>query len=301
MTEDRVPEPCTPPLRHPVGNDTPAVGRTATTIPAGPALQDADSGTLAGLEDAPARRRSHLADGAMPERGLPGATGIAGPRPQDPGNRTQGRKTGRRAVGRTGRTLCDGRPRPACRRRRATALEPGTPVSPYRRPHQRGTAGPPHSGRSGVPYGVDRGHDCLDGMAHTNDPAVIRRLLTTPGRWAIVGLSGNTARTAYRIARYLQDLGMEIVPVHPKAETVHGAPGYPTLVDVPGQIDVVDVFVRSELAGAVVDQAIAVGAKAVWLQLGVMDEAAAERAKQAGLDVVMDTCPAIEAPRLGIR
>lgn len=138
-------------------------------------------------------------------------------------------------------------------------------------------------------------------MAHTNDPAVIRRLLTTPGRWAIVGLSGNTARTAYRIARYLQDLGMEIVPVHPKAETVHGAPGYPTLVDVPGQIDVVDVFVRSELAGAVVDQAIAVGAKAVWLQLGVMDEAAAERAKQAGLDVVMDTCPAIEAPRLGIR
>lgn len=137
-------------------------------------------------------------------------------------------------------------------------------------------------------------------MAHTNDPAVIRRLLTTPGRWAVVGLSTNTARVAYGIARYLQNLGMEIVPVHPKAETVHGVPGHRTLADVPGEIDVVDVFVRSELAGAVVDQAIAVGAKAVWLQLGVIDEAAAERAKQAGLDVVMDTCPAIELPRLGI-
>jgi len=138
-------------------------------------------------------------------------------------------------------------------------------------------------------------------MAHLNDPALVRRLLTTPGRWAVVGLSENPARTAYSIARYLQDdLGMEIVPVHPKAEEVHGATGYATLADVPGRIDVVDVFVRSELAGAVVDQAIEVGAGAVWLQLGVIDEAAAARAAAAGLDVVMDTCPAIEAPRLGI-
>jgi hypothetical protein len=138
-------------------------------------------------------------------------------------------------------------------------------------------------------------------MAHLNDPAVVRRLLTTPGRWAVVGLSRNTARTAHSIARYLQDdLGMEIVPVHPKAEDVHGARGYATLADVPGRIDVVDVFVRSELAGDVVDQAIAVGAGAVWLQLGVVDEAAAERARAAGLAVVMDTCPAMEAPALGI-
>ena len=138
-------------------------------------------------------------------------------------------------------------------------------------------------------------------MAHLNDPALVRRLLTTPGRWAVVGLSENPARTAYSIARYLQDdLGMEIVPVHPKAEEVHGATGYATLADVPGRIDVVDVFVRSELAGAVVDQAIAVGAGAVWLQLGVVDEAAAERARAAGLAVVMDTCPAMEAPALGI-
>ena len=135
-------------------------------------------------------------------------------------------------------------------------------------------------------------------MTHTNDPAVIRRLLTEPGRWAVVGLADNPARTAYGIASYLQGLGMEIVPVHPRAEEVHGATGYPTLADVPGPVDVVDVFVRSELAGDVVDQAIAIGAKAVWLQLGVIDEAAAERAARAGLDVVMDTCPAIELPRL---
>lgn len=137
-------------------------------------------------------------------------------------------------------------------------------------------------------------------MAFTNDPVVIRRLLTVPSRWAVVGLSNNPQRVAFRIAQYVQELGMEIVAVHPKAETVHGAPGYSTLAEVPHPIDVVDVFVRSELAGDVVDQAIAVGAKAVWLQLGVVDEDAAERAQEAGLDVVMDTCPAIEAPRLGI-
>ena len=137
-------------------------------------------------------------------------------------------------------------------------------------------------------------------MTHVNDPDVVRRLLTTPARWAVVGLSQNSARTAYGIAAYLQDLGMEIVPVHPKAETVHGARGYATLAEIPGGVDVVDVFVRSELAGPVVDQAVAAGARAVWLQLGVVDEDAARRAAEAGLDVVMDTCPAIEAPRLGI-
>lgn len=135
-------------------------------------------------------------------------------------------------------------------------------------------------------------------MAHVNDPAVIRRLLDEPGRWAIVGLSTNTDRTAYGVARFVQrELGKEIVPVHPKAEAVHGAEGYATLADVPGDIDVVDVFVRSALAGAVVDQAIDAGARAVWLQLGVVDEEAAARAAAAGLDIVMDTCPVIEARR----
>lgn len=138
-------------------------------------------------------------------------------------------------------------------------------------------------------------------MTHRNDPEVVRRLLSTPGRWVVVGLGDNPSRTAYGIARYLRDrLGHRIVPVHPSAATVHGEPGHPTLADVPGRVDVVDVFVRSELAGRVVDDAIAAGAAAVWLQLGVVDEAAAARAAAAGLDVVMDTCPAIEAPRLGL-
>ncbi|UER53738.1 CoA-binding protein [Kineosporiaceae bacterium SCSIO 59966] len=138
-------------------------------------------------------------------------------------------------------------------------------------------------------------------MAHVNDPDVVRRLLTDTRRWAVVGLSSNRRRTAYSIAGYLRDaLDKEIVPVHPKAEEVLGATGYASLRDVPGAIDVVDVFVRSDLAGAVVDDAIAVGATAVWLQLGVVDEDAAARAAAAGLDVVMDTCPAIEGPRLGL-
>lgn len=137
-------------------------------------------------------------------------------------------------------------------------------------------------------------------MSHSNDRDVIKRLLSEKGRWAVVGLSANSERTAYGIAEYVRDLGHEIVPVHPKAETVHGQQGYPDLASVPGEIDVVDVFVNSQLAGAVVDDAIAKGAKAVWLQKGVIDEAAAQRAKDAGLDVVMNTCPAIEAPILGL-
>ena len=137
-------------------------------------------------------------------------------------------------------------------------------------------------------------------MTHVNDTATIRRLLTTPGRWAVVGLSTNTDRAAYGVARFVQRLGHEIVPVHPSSPTVHGETGYATLADVPRPVDVVDVFVNSALAGAVVDEAIASGARAVWLQLGVIDEAAAARAEAAGLDVVMNACPAIEGPRLGI-
>ena len=139
-----------------------------------------------------------------------------------------------------------------------------------------------------------------EGMAHVNDAKTVARLLTTRGRWAVVGLSAKKWRTAYSISQLLQKRGMEIIPIHPAAEDVHGAKGYARLADAPGTIDVVDVFVRSELAGDIVDQAIAVGAKAVWLQLGVIDEAAAERAVAAGLDVVMDTCPAMEVSRLGL-
>src|SRR5699024_7858881 len=91
-----------------------------------------------------------------------------------------------------------------------------------------------------------RGVGMVAGMAHRNDPAVIEGLLSTPARWAIVGLSNNPSRTAYDISEFIQELGMEIVPVHPRAETVHGVKGYATLRDVPGDIDVVDVFVNSD-------------------------------------------------------
>ncbi|MDM8085362.1 CoA-binding protein [Cellulomonas cellasea] len=138
-------------------------------------------------------------------------------------------------------------------------------------------------------------------MSHVNDPEVIRRLLSTPARWAVVGLSANRARAAWGVAAYLRDtLGHEVVPVHPRAEAVAGVPGHPDLASAPQPIDVVDVFVNSRRAGPVVDAAIAVGAGAVWLQLGVIDEDAAARARDAGLDVVMDTCPAIEGPRFGL-
>ncbi|MGN8245595.1 CoA-binding protein [Cellulomonas soli] len=137
-------------------------------------------------------------------------------------------------------------------------------------------------------------------MTSRNDPDVIARLLGTPGRWAVVGLSTSTTRAAYGVAGFLQRSGHTIVPVHPSASTVHGQTGYRRLADVPGPIDVVDVFVSSWRAGAVVDEAIAVGARAVWLQIGVIDEAAATRAREAGLDVVMDACPSIEAMRSGL-
>lgn len=133
----------------------------------------------------------------------------------------------------------------------------------------------------------------------TDDDATIRRVLESTETWAVVGLSSNTARAAYGVARVLQQHGKRIVPVHPSAETVHGERGYATLADIPFPVDVVDVFVRSELAGDVADQAVAVGAKAVWFQLDVIDEDAARRVRDAGLDMVMDRCPAIELPRLG--
>jgi uncharacterized protein len=112
--------------------------------------------------------------------------------------------------------------------------------------------------------------------------------------WAVVGLTANPRRPAYGVARFLQQHGKRIVPVNPKAEEVHGEPGYASLADVPFPVDVVDVFRRSSDAGVHVDEAVAAGAKAVWLQLDVIDEAAADRAAAAGLDVVMDHCPAIE-------
>ena len=112
--------------------------------------------------------------------------------------------------------------------------------------------------------------------------------------WAVVGLSGNPHRTAYEIAELLQRRGKKIVPIHPAAPVVLGEQGYASLADVPFEIDVVDVFRRSEHAGQFADEAVAVGAKGVWLQLGVIDEEAFKRVTEAGTPMVMDTCPAIE-------
>jgi len=112
--------------------------------------------------------------------------------------------------------------------------------------------------------------------------------------WAVVGLSNNPDRAAFGVAKLLIEKGHTVIPVHPKAETVHGQKGYAKLSDIPAPIDVVDIFVNSDLAGAVVNEAIEVGAKGVWLQLDVIDTGAVTRAKDAGLLAVMNHCPAIE-------
>lgn len=126
------------------------------------------------------------------------------------------------------------------------------------------------------------------------DPDNVRFMLDDCDTWAIVGLSTDTSRTAYSIAALLQERGKRIVPIHPAAPEVLGEQGYASLADVPFPIDVVDVFRRSEASGEFADQAVAVGARAVWFQLGVVDEAAFERTTAAGVPMVMDTCPAIE-------
>lgn len=112
--------------------------------------------------------------------------------------------------------------------------------------------------------------------------------------WAVVGLSNNAERAAYKVAKVLISKGHTVIPVHPKAETVHGQKGYSSLSEISTSVDVVDVFVNSQLAGEVVDQAIAIGAKGVWLQLDVIDDSAIFRAKSSGLLTVMNRCPAIE-------
>ena len=130
------------------------------------------------------------------------------------------------------------------------------------------------------------------------DPDAVRFMLDDCTTWAVVGLSGDPNRTAYSIAALLQSRGKRIVPIHPAAAdgglTVLGEQAYASLADVPFPIDVVDVFRRSEAAGEFADQAVEVGAKAVWFQLGVIDADAFDRTVAAGIPMVMDTCPAIE-------
>lgn len=112
--------------------------------------------------------------------------------------------------------------------------------------------------------------------------------------WAVVGLSNNSERAAFKVAKVLIEKGHTVIPIHPKAETVHGQKGYASLSEVKSSIDVVDIFVNSSLVGPIVDEAILIGAKGVWLQLDVIDDSAILRAKTAGLYTVMNRCPAIE-------
>lgn len=123
-----------------------------------------------------------------------------------------------------------------------------------------------------------------------NSAETIGRILDECKTIAVVGLSSNPLRPSYGVSQYMQRRGYRIIPVNPNEQEVLGEKSYAKLADVPGQIDLVDIFRRSEEAGAVVDEAITIGAKAVWLQEGVIDPAAARRAEVAGLLVVMDRC-----------
>ena len=130
----------------------------------------------------------------------------------------------------------------------------------------------------------------------------IRTLLENARTIALVGASDRPSRPSYGVMAYLQNHGYRVIPVNPQitGEHVHGEFVFRELAQIGEPIDIVDIFRNSNAAGDAVDEAIAVGAKAVWMQLGVINEAAAERAEAAGLQVVMNACPAIEIPRLGI-
>ena len=131
----------------------------------------------------------------------------------------------------------------------------------------------------------------------------IAELLKDARTIAVVGASDRPDRASYGVMQFLQDQGYRVFPVNPRitGEHVHGEYVWRELAQIGEPIDIVDIFMRSDLVGPIVDQAIAVGAKAVWMQLGVIDEEAAARAEAAGLKVVMDHCPKIEFARLGLR
>ena len=131
-----------------------------------------------------------------------------------------------------------------------------------------------------------------DGAPPSGDP--IFDILTKYKTIAVVGLSSNPARPSHGVAEYLQSAGYQIIPVNPNETDVLGEPSYATLDEVPQKIEIVDVFRRPEEVPPVVDAAIRTGAKVVWMQLGILNEAAAEKAQAAGLTVVMDACMLIE-------
>lgn len=126
----------------------------------------------------------------------------------------------------------------------------------------------------------------------------IRQLLETSKTIAVVGLSDKPDRDSYRVAEYLQRQGYRVIPVNPTVDEVLGEKSYASVSAIPEPVDVVDIFRRPDAVGPVVEDAIAAGAKAVWMQLGVVNEEAAEAAEAAGLQVVMDRCMKIEHSRL---
>jgi Predicted CoA-binding protein len=130
----------------------------------------------------------------------------------------------------------------------------------------------------------------------------IANVLKSTRTIALVGASDKPERPSYRVMKYLLDQGYHVIPVSPKVAgtTLLGQKGCATLADVPEKVDMVDVFRNSEAAWGVAQDAIAIGARTLWLQLGVINEQAAVLAQEAGLNVVMDRCPAIEIPRLGL-
>jgi predicted CoA-binding protein len=134
-------------------------------------------------------------------------------------------------------------------------------------------------------------------LPHVDD---VRAILTGTRVWAVVGCSPDPRRDSHRVASMLQRRGYTVIPVNPLVNEIFGERCYPTLSSIPEPVEVVDVFRRASVAGEHVDEAVEIGARAVWMQLGVVDEAAAERGRAAGLRVVMDRCPAIELPRLGL-
>ena len=140
----------------------------------------------------------------------------------------------------------------------------------------------------------------MDHESYSDD--YLRDILTSARTIAVVGASPRRERPSHGVMAYLQRRGYRTIPVNPFAAggTINGETVYASLAEVPDPIDMVDIFRRPEAAGAVVDAAIAIGAKIVWMQLGVRDDAAAARGEAKGLKVVMNRCPAIEIPRLGL-
>jgi hypothetical protein len=134
---------------------------------------------------------------------------------------------------------------------------------------------------------------------HNASSEEIRRLLSSARTIAVVGLSGNPARDSHRVAAYLQEHGYRVIPVNPTVDEVLGEKAYPDLASVPVPIDIVDVFRKPRAIAGIVDDAIAVKAKAIWMQLGLADNTAAEKARAAGLVVVMNKCIMVQHRHLG--